>query len=252
MAAARRTQSSFSTYLASTNPSDLGISVFGGASNGGGTPPNYSRGAVEAIAHLPGVSHVEAGVPLAAAPLSRGDAPDARHVNDIQPVASVDGLYFGQDRLAVVSGRMADPTRHGEVVMTPLAAHLLGVHVGERIRYGIYDLQQENEPGFGTSRVAAPSTPGCHPGRAGAGEQLRRPGRHRPLPDLRVLHAGLGREIVADGGQGWQGPSSTVSNSTGGQPGAPRWNGSSRRWPRRETPSASTAPRPSRSRSTAH
>ena len=37
LAAARRTQSSFSTYLASTNPSNLGITVFGGIGNGGGT-----------------------------------------------------------------------------------------------------------------------------------------------------------------------------------------------------------------------
>ena len=36
LAAARRTQSSFATYLASTNPSNLGITVFGGVGNGGG------------------------------------------------------------------------------------------------------------------------------------------------------------------------------------------------------------------------
>ena len=37
VAAARRTQSSFATYLASTNPSNLSITVFGGANNGGGS-----------------------------------------------------------------------------------------------------------------------------------------------------------------------------------------------------------------------
>lgn len=36
LSAARRTQSSFSTYLASTNPSDLSVSIFGGFGNGGG------------------------------------------------------------------------------------------------------------------------------------------------------------------------------------------------------------------------
>ena len=153
VAAARRTQSSFSTYLASTNPSDLGITVFGGASNGGGTPPIYSNAAVDAIAHLPGVKRVEAALPIAAAPLSPSGAPRLDNINDVQPVASVDGLFFDQDRLAVVSGRMADPARIDEVMMTPLAAHLLGVHVGEHIHYGLYDLQQQNEPGFGTSRV---------------------------------------------------------------------------------------------------
>src|SRR6202167_476001 len=72
LAAARRTQSSFATYLASTNPSELGISVFGGVGNGGGSAPSYSASAVKAIAHLAGVRHVEAAIPIAAAPLAPG------------------------------------------------------------------------------------------------------------------------------------------------------------------------------------
>ena len=99
---------------------------------GAAPPPNYSRAAVDAVAHLPGVKHVEAAIPIAAAPLSPTGAPQLDNINDIEPVASVDGLFFDQDRLAVVSGRMADPARPDEVVMTPLAAQLLGVHVGER------------------------------------------------------------------------------------------------------------------------
>ncbi len=39
-------------------------------------------------------------------------------------------------------------------MMTPLAAHQLGYHVGERIPYGIYSHAQQNEPGIGTPRVA--------------------------------------------------------------------------------------------------
>lgn len=153
LAGSRRTQSAFATYLASTNPSNLGVTVFGGAGNGGGSPPSYSASAVAAVARLPGVRHVEAAVPIAAAPLAPDGAPRLGAINDIQPVASVDGLFFDQDRLAVTSGRMADPDWPGEIVMTASAARLLGVHVGQVIPYGIYTLHQQALPGFGTARV---------------------------------------------------------------------------------------------------
>ncbi len=161
VAAARRTQSSFATYLASTNPSNLTITVFGGASSGGGSAPTYSDSAVEAIAHLPGVRHVEAAVPIAAAPLGANGAPELGSIDDIQPVASVDGLFFDQDRLAVVAGHRSDPRRADQVVMTASAADLMGVHVGEVIHYGIYDAQQQSEPGFGTAEV--PPSAGSQP-----------------------------------------------------------------------------------------
>ena len=37
-------------------------------------------------------------------------------------VGSVDGLLFNQDRLSVTSGRMADPSRVNEVMVTQSAA----------------------------------------------------------------------------------------------------------------------------------
>jgi hypothetical protein len=154
LAAARRTQSSFATYLASTNPSNLGITVFGGVGNGGGIAPTYSSSAVEAIARLPGVKRVEAAIPVAAAPLAPNGAPRIANLNDVQPVASVDGLFFNQDRLAVTAGRMADPDRPHEIVMTASAAQLLGLHVGEVFPYGVYAEAQIGLPGFGTARVA--------------------------------------------------------------------------------------------------
>ena len=153
LAAARRTQSSFAIYLASTNPSNLGVTVFGGVGNGGGSAPSYSPSALEAIDRLPGVKHVEAAIPVAAAPLGRDGAPLLSAISEIQPVASVNGLFFDQDRLAVVAGKMANPNRPDEVVMTALAAQLLGVHVGQVIHYGVYTVSQLNLPGFGTARV---------------------------------------------------------------------------------------------------
>ena len=152
LAAARRTQSSFTTYLASTNPSNLDVSVYGSFDN---TNVSYSSSATEKIAHLPGVKHVEAAIPLNDVPLRSDGAPrlDTATLDSTLSVASVNGLDFDQDRLAVIEGRMADPDRPNEFVMTPEAAHLLGFRVGQVIPYGLYTQEQENLPAFGTPRV---------------------------------------------------------------------------------------------------
>ncbi|HWF16965.1 MAG TPA: FtsX-like permease family protein [Acidimicrobiales bacterium] len=203
LAAARRTQSSFATYLASTKPSNLGITVFGGVGNGGGTAPTYSSSAVEAIARLPGVRHVEAAIPVAAAPLAPNGAPRLVNINDVQPVASVDGLFFNQDRLAVIAGRMADPDQPHEIVMTASAAHLLGVRVGQVFPYGIYALAQLSLPGFGTARVAprirfdATLVGLVQQSNAIVQDDIDR------FPTFVFFTPALGREAVADGaGQG--------------------------------------------------
>ena len=53
IAAARRTQSSFSVFLAGTNPSDLSVPTFGAAGNGS-AGVNYSAVLTKKIAQLPG------------------------------------------------------------------------------------------------------------------------------------------------------------------------------------------------------
>ena len=64
LAAARRTQSSFSTFLAATNPSDLTVSVYSG---GGSANPDYDPALTAAIARLPHVRHVATGFELTGA-----------------------------------------------------------------------------------------------------------------------------------------------------------------------------------------
>lgn len=201
LAAARRTQSSFATYLASTNPSNLGITVFGGIGNGGGSAPTYSASAVEAIARLPGVRHVEAAIPVAAAPLAPNGAPRLGAINDVQPVASVDGLFFDQDRLAVTAGRIADPDRPDEIVMTAAAARLLGVHVGEVIPYGIYSMDQQSLPNFGTASV--PPQVRIDATLVGLVQQSNGIVQDDidQFPTFVFFTPALGQEIVADGGQ---------------------------------------------------
>jgi hypothetical protein len=154
LAAARRTQSSFSIYLASTNPDDLGVTIYGANANDASSNPSYSAKLTSGIAHLPLVRDVAAGVLFQAAPLRSDGSPRLSTIGLAYPVASVNGLFFNQDRVTVTKGRMANPKRPDEIMMTALAAHQLGFHVGQEIPYGIYSQEQENEPGIGTPRVA--------------------------------------------------------------------------------------------------
>lgn len=133
VAAARRTQSSYATFLASTNPSDLGLSVQG-------------NDLTAKLARLPGVERVEATLlSLNAFPLSRTGAPiipAAFRYSQAIPIGSIDGEYFDQDRVTVTAGRMANPDRADEFVTTALAAQLLGWHVGQVIPMGFYTNSQ--------------------------------------------------------------------------------------------------------------
>ncbi len=154
LSVARRTQSSFATYLATTDPSNLTVTIIGGVGEGGGSV-NYSSAAAAQIARLPGVKHVESAVALLAAPLLADGAPrlGVDTVTDTAVVASLSGEFFDQDRVTVTRGRMADPNRADEIMMTATAANLLGYHVGQVIPYGIYTEEQETLPGFGTPSV---------------------------------------------------------------------------------------------------
>jgi len=121
IAAARRTQSSYPVFLASTNASDLTMSTYG-ITNAAAS--NYSPMLTRAIAHLPEVKRVESWVGAEVAPLEPDGAPNL--TAPVNPVGSVDGLYFNEDRATPVVGRMADPGRADEFVTTALGARALG------------------------------------------------------------------------------------------------------------------------------
>jgi hypothetical protein len=143
VAAARRTQASFGTFLASTSPSDLSLTVLA---------PNLTRH----LERLPGVQRVEAAsFSVNAFPLGRTGAPvsTAYGSGEAGTIGSIDGEYFGQDRVAVTAGRMADPDRADEFVATAQAERLLGWHVGQVIPMGAYTNAQTGKAGFGTARV---------------------------------------------------------------------------------------------------
>ncbi|HTZ08446.1 MAG TPA: FtsX-like permease family protein, partial [Acidimicrobiales bacterium] len=63
---------------------------------------------------------------------------------------------FTQDALVPVTGRLADPRRADEIVMNEAVARAAGLHVGARLRIGVYTNAQTELPDFGaapTSRL---------------------------------------------------------------------------------------------------
>jgi hypothetical protein len=149
IAGARRTQSSYPTFLASTNPSDLTVS----AGQAGSQFSNQSALTTK-IAHLPGVKHVESLLGPTNLPLGSDGTPRLGVANEVGIFGSLDGEFNNQDRLSVVQGRMADPNQPDEVVMTAGAAQILGVRVGEVVPMGFYTNAQVQSPAFGTRSVA--------------------------------------------------------------------------------------------------
>ncbi len=137
VAGARRTQSSYPAYLAHTNASDLGIlNAFYGATGN----KAFDAGMVAKIRRLAHVKQVGDDtivdpniVPLV--PLHLHVAPGAK-----PPVlsGSVDGQWSSLDRATLMSGRLADPRRADEVVMSASTARELGMHVGSVLPMGFF------------------------------------------------------------------------------------------------------------------
>lgn len=145
---ARRTQSSYPTFLASSNPSTLTMAVYQATANGGPGPDLTS-----AIERIPGLQRLATVLAPKIAPLNANDAPNLAALGSLVVLGSLDGELLHQDKLAIVSGRLANPNSVHELTMTQTAAQLLGVHVGETLGLGLYLAAQTSEPGFGTPRV---------------------------------------------------------------------------------------------------
>jgi hypothetical protein len=156
LAAARRTQSSFSVFLASTNPSNLslGTALYNPML---GYKTGYDAPLVQTISKLPYVKHAESYAEISSIPIGpNGQPTGAADNSNVDVLGSVNGLFFNQDRVTVVQGRMADPNRANEIVMTVGAARQLGLHVGETVPWGTYTNAQFS------SATAAPPPPAFH------------------------------------------------------------------------------------------
>jgi hypothetical protein len=151
VAGARRTQSSFTTFLASTNPSQL---RFGTAAYNPALDENsgYDPATIRLLEHLAHVRKVESAVLLNAVPYlvdgqpSPNGEPNANEPMGLNAIGSVNGLYFDVDRATVTEGRMANPAKVDQAVFQ--ASQSSGLHIGQKIAFGIYSNAQESKPGF--------------------------------------------------------------------------------------------------------
>ena len=163
VAGARRTQSSFSTFLASSNPSDL---LMASARVNISQEFFYEPSLVRVISHLPHVKRAETyvgfnNVLTLAGPNGSPGVPRGMRVptaaEQIGFIGSLNGEFFTQDRVAVLKGRMANPASADEIVMSKLSAETIGAQVGDSVPLGFYTDAQAALPGFGAASTVKPS-----------------------------------------------------------------------------------------------
>jgi putative ABC transport system permease protein len=135
--AARRTDSSYPDYLASTNPSSLIIQP--------NTDLNVSSAAqadmiyqhlLSRLRQLPHVRGLATADAVNATMLTPSGGYGTVLFTQVQLVTSSDGMFTSQDRLTVTEGHRA--VRPDEVVATTRAAAVLHLHVGSRLRLGVW------------------------------------------------------------------------------------------------------------------
>jgi len=144
LAAARRTQSSYDTFLASTNPSDLAMTVYA---------PNIAP----KLAALPHVRHVGvSSYSVNAFPAGKHGLPAFPRAllngNVTSSVSLVDE-YFSEDRVALVAGRTANPKKANQFMADALAARAMGWHVGQYVHMYFYTDAQSSQPNFGIKYI---------------------------------------------------------------------------------------------------
>ena len=142
VAAARSTESSFSDYVAASHVPQL--FVLDGVINPAiGLDSAYNPMLLRQLSHLPHVQRVASTLELNMAPLSPRGRPLPAS-NGIPADASVNGLYFTEDPVAITEGRMGDPHKADEFVLDSATAKAFGYHVGEEVPIGWLTNAQAN------------------------------------------------------------------------------------------------------------
>ncbi len=156
IAGARRTQSSFPTYLASTNPSNLnGVTSFINPMSGD-AGLGYNPTIDPTIAHLPHVEAVDGESGLNIIPLGRGGVPESPAA---YPATAGEALGLDTsaganlDTPSVIQGRLFNPARPDEFMVSSTTARVFGFHVNQVVHFGIYTNAQTNLAKFGTAAV---------------------------------------------------------------------------------------------------
>jgi hypothetical protein len=156
IAGARRTQSAFPQYLASTHPADLqGITSFVN-SMPGAAGLGYDPALMTKLAHLPHVRQLTYFAGLNIVPLGRNGAPESPAAYPAE-AGEANGLgtnLTSRSGGSVTQGRMFNPGRSDEFVASVAIERIFGWHVGEVVHFGAYTNAQAAKTAFGTPRVA--------------------------------------------------------------------------------------------------
>jgi hypothetical protein len=188
VAAAQRTSSSYNVFLASTNPSDLSLTI--GA-------PNISK----ELAKLPHVRSVAiSSYSVDAFPAGRKGQPTfptALANGSVTFSGSLKREYFSEDKVAVVAGRMANPKKADEFVAEVGAAQALHWHLGETIPMDLYTDKQAELPNFRgvtpTARISMHLVGLVTPNNAVLLDEIDR------KPNLLIMTPALTRLVVNNG-----------------------------------------------------
>jgi len=131
LASARRTDSSYPRFLATTNPSDFFVQPT--------TQGRANCGTVffRDLERLPHVRKVECATALQAETLRANDTVGTVLLTKIELIASNDGMFGDIDRATLTGGRLPEPTSLDQVVASPEAASLLHLRLGSTVRVGI-------------------------------------------------------------------------------------------------------------------
>ena len=109
LAGARRNQSAYPAFLASTNPSDLVLPT-GIYAPQLGFKNGYQPGIIARIARLPGVRNVESALQVNNTLVDAAGRPLKTPPNfNVGTVASLSGYHLDEDRIKILRGRMLDP-----------------------------------------------------------------------------------------------------------------------------------------------
>jgi hypothetical protein len=157
IAGARRTQSSFPIYAASTKPAQ--IQAFDAFLDPAiGINAGYEPARARAIAHLPHVSEAGTVVGFDANLVLLSHLHTHAEPGEKPPVfeGSTNGDFTKEDRVTLVQGRLADPARRDEVVMNAQAAHQLGLHIGSTVRLGFNSDAQLLSPECCSAKATPP------------------------------------------------------------------------------------------------
>ena len=149
MAGARRTDSSFPIFLASTNPETL--QVFTGIDNPAlGFTTGYNPALDQKIANLPLVLHVAVQVGYDGnIDLSKVRGATVNYRPGETPPSVIGGSQgLSMDRVTVVAGRLFSPRKANEAIMNAQAAREWGLHVGSAIAMPFYSDAQANSPNY--------------------------------------------------------------------------------------------------------